>query len=67
MACSCICIKDKTGTLKTVIHEEDYERLGYKAKGWTVVESDWTKDRKIKAPVDSAIEMSIKKLGEGVS
>ena len=24
-----ICIKDKSGTIKTVIYEEDYERLGH--------------------------------------
>ncbi len=58
-----ICIKDPTGQIKTVIHEEDYERLGYKAKGWTVVKEDWTKDRVVKPPVDYSQEMNLAKLG----
>ncbi len=57
---SCICIQDKTGTIKTVIYEDDYEKLGYKAKGWTIVKTDWTKDRKVKPPVNFAKE----KLGD---
>ena len=28
-----ICIQDKSGTIKTVIFEEDYERLDYKKNG----------------------------------
>lgn len=60
-----ICIVDPSGTIKTVIHEEDYERLGYKAKGWTVVEKDWTKDRTVKKPIDYAKERSLNKLAEG--
>ena len=58
-----ICIKDPTGQIKTVILEEDYERLGYKAKGWTVVKEDWTKDRVVKPPVDYSQEMNLAKLG----
>lgn len=54
---SYICIVDKTGTLKTVILEGDYERLGYKAKGWKVVSSDWTKDREVRKPVDAEKEI----------
>ena len=60
-----ICIVDPTGKIKTVIHEEDYERLGYKAKGWTVVDKDWTKDRKVKPPIDYTKEKSLTKLAEG--
>lgn len=58
-----ICIKDPTGQIKTVILEEDYERLGYKARGWTVVKEDWTKDRVVKPPVDYSQEMNLVKLG----
>lgn len=58
-----ICIQDKTGTIKTVIFEEDFERLGYKAAGWTAVHTDWTKDRKVKQPVNFAKEMDLKRLG----
>lgn len=47
-----ICIQDKTGKLRTVIYEDDYESGGYKANGWTIVTEDWTKDRVIKQPVD---------------
>jgi hypothetical protein len=47
-----ICIQDKTGKIKTVICEEDYERGGYKDKGWTVVKDDWTKERTVRPPVD---------------
>ncbi len=43
-----ICIKDKSGTIKTVIYEEDYERLGYKSAGWTVIKEDWTKERNVR-------------------
>lgn len=46
-----ICIQDKSGTIKTVIFEEDYERLGYKKNGWTVVKDDWTKERTVRQPV----------------
>ena len=60
---SLICIQDPTGQIKTVILEEDYERLGYKAKGWTVVKEDWTKDRVVKPPVDYSREMDLAKLG----
>lgn len=58
-----ICIKDKTGSIKTVIFEEDFEKLGYKAAGWTVVSEDWTKERIVKPPVDFSREMELKKLG----
>lgn len=58
-----ICIQDKTKTIKTVIFEEDYERLGYKAAGWTVVKGDWTKDRIVKPDLDSTREMDLRKLG----
>ena len=54
-----ICIQDKTGTIKTVIFEEDYERLGYKAKGWTVVKDDWTKERVVRQPVDAQKEIKL--------
>lgn len=47
-----ICIQDATGKIRTVIFEEDYESVGYKANGWTVVKEDWTKDRIIKQPID---------------
>lgn len=58
-----ICITDPSGKIKTVIHEENYERLGYKAKGWQVIKDDWTKGRKIQPPVDYSQEMDIAKLG----
>lgn len=47
-----ICIVDKTGTIKTVILEIDYERGGYKEKGWQVVKEDWTKTRTVRSAVD---------------
>lgn len=47
-----ICIQDPTGKIRTVIFEEDYESMGYKANGWTIVTEDWTKDRVVKPPVD---------------
>ena len=52
-------IQDKTGTIKTVIFEEDYERLGYKANGWTVVKDDWTKERVVRQPVDAQKEIKL--------
>ena len=58
-----ICIQDKSGRIKTVICEMDFERLGYKAEGWTVVKEDWTKDRVVKQPIDFTKEMELKKLG----
>lgn len=58
-----ICIQDATGKIKTVIFEEDFEKLGYKAKGWTVCKHDWTKDRVVKQPIDFTKEMELKKLG----
>lgn len=60
---SMICIQDKTGKLRTVILEGDYESGGYKANGWTVVKDDWTKDREVRGPVDFTKEMSMEKLG----
>ena len=54
-----ICIQDKSGTIKTVIFEEDYERLGNKKNGWTVVTDDWTKERTVKEPVDASKEMKL--------
>ena len=51
-----ICIIDASGTIKTVILEQDYPR--YKAKGWKVVTSDWTKDREVREPVDAKLELS---------
>ncbi len=60
---SCICIQDKTGTIKTVIYEDDYERHGYKDKGWTIVKTDWTKERKVKPPVNATKEMGLQGLG----
>lgn len=62
---SYICIEDKTGTLKTVILEGDYERLGYKAKGWKVLSTDWTKDRQVRKPVDAEKEMKLETLATG--
>lgn len=47
-----ICVQDPTGTIRTVIHEEDYEAAGYKARGWKIVTEDWTKDRVVKKPID---------------
>lgn len=58
-----ICIVDTTGTIKTVILEEDFPR--YKAKGWKVVTSDWTKDRQVHKPVDAALEQSVRGLASG--
>ena len=40
-----ICIQDKSGTIKTVIFEEDFEPLGYKAAGWKPVKEDWANKR----------------------
>ena len=62
---SYICIEDKTGTLKTVILEGDYERLGYKAKGWKVLSTDWTKERQVRKPVDAEKEMKLETLVTG--
>lgn len=58
-----ICIQDKSGTIKTVIYEEDYERAGYKAAGWKVVQTDWTKERVVKQPIDVTKEMGLQALG----
>lgn len=60
---SYICVVDATETIKTVILEQDFPR--YKAKGWKVVTSDWTKDRKVRKPVDAALEQSIESLASG--
>lgn len=57
-----ICIVDPSGKIKTVIAEEDYERGGYKAAGWTVSKADWTKDRVVKPPVDFTKEMDLASL-----
>lgn len=61
---SLIRIQDPTGTIKTTISEDLFESGGYKAKGWTVITTDWTKDRKVKPPVNASAEMSIEKLNE---
>ena len=58
-----ICIQDSTGKIRTVIFEEDYESAGYKAKGWTVVKEDWTKDRVIRKPIDYEREKKLTVLG----
>lgn len=58
-----ICIQDKSGTIKTIIFEEDFEQLGYKAAGWTVVQTDWTKERVVKPPIDVTKEMGLQALG----
>lgn len=63
---SLICIQDKTGQLRTVINEGDYERAGYKAQGWTVVTTDWTKDRKVREPVDMTTQMKLSELAKGI-
>lgn len=60
-----ICIQDKTGQIRTVISEEDYERFGYKAKGWTVVTTDWTKDRKVRNPINAEKEMALASMASG--
>lgn len=52
---SLISVTDPTGKITTVITEEDYERGGYKARGWKVCKTDWTKNRKVKPPVDYTI------------
>lgn len=57
-----ICVTDKSGTIKTVIFEEDYERCGYKAKGWTVVKDDWTKERSVRPPVDYSKERDLRRM-----
>lgn len=62
---SYICIEDKTGTIKTVIMEGDYERLGYKAKGWKVLSTDWTKERQVRKPVDAEKEMKLDSFATG--
>ncbi len=49
---SLISVTDPTGKITTVITEEDYERGGYKARGWKINKNDWTKDRTVKPPVD---------------
>lgn len=49
---SLISVTDPTGKITTVIAEQDYERGGYKARGWKVNKNDWTKDRTVKPPVD---------------
>ena len=58
-----ICIQDPTGKIKTVIFEDDYENAGYKARGWTVVKDDWTKDRIVKKPIDDEKEKRVTALG----
>ena len=58
-----ICIQDPTGKIKTVIFEEDFERGGYKERGWKAVKEDWTKERKIKPAIDYTAEMELRKLG----
>jgi hypothetical protein len=60
-----ICIQAPGGKIKTVICEEDYERNGYKAAGWTVVKEDWTKSRVVKPPIDISKEMGLAQLAEG--
>lgn len=61
---SLIRVRDKSGKIKTVIREEDYERCGYKARGWTVDKTDWTKDREVRQPVDYTKEMSLNALAQ---
>ena len=58
-----ICIRDKSGTIETVIFEEDFKRLGYEAAGWTVVQTDWAKKRVVKPPIDCTKEMGLQTLG----
>lgn len=52
---SLISITDPTGKITTVIAEQDYERGGYKARGWKVNKNDWTKDRTVKPPIDYTV------------
>ncbi len=59
-----ICIQDPTGTMRTVIYEEDYEAAGYKERGWTIVKDDWTKDRVVKQPIDYQKEKRLTAIGE---
>ncbi len=62
---SLIRVVDPTGKIKTVICEEDYERCGYKVRGWTVDKTDWTKDREVRKPVDYTKVMNLNELGRG--
>lgn len=62
---SLIRVVDPTGKIKTVIHEEDYERSGYKARGWAVDKTDWTKDRVVRKPVDYTKELNLNSLAQG--
>lgn len=57
-----ICVVDSTGTIRTVIFEEDFERGGYKTKGWTVVRNDWTKERTVRPPVDYTKEKGLRRM-----
>lgn len=59
-----ICVVDQTGTIKCVICEEDYERGGYKEKGWTVVKEDWTKERTVRPPVDYSKERGLSRMAK---
>ena len=62
---SLIRVVDPTGKIKTVIREEAYESCGYKARGWTVDKTDWTKDREVRKPVDYSKEMNLNSLAQG--
>lgn len=61
---SLISVTDPTGKITTIIAEQDYERGGYKARGWTVSKKDWTKDREVKPPVDWAKERALANLAK---
>lgn len=59
-----ICIQDATGKIRTVICEEDFERCGYKDKGWTVIKEDWTKERTVRPPVDYTKERALLRMAQ---
>lgn len=59
---SLICVQDPTGTIKTVIAEANFD--DYKAKGWSVIKDDWTKDRTIRPPVDFSQERDLRRMGQ---
>lgn len=61
---SLISVTDPTGTITTIITEQDYERGGYKARGWTVNKDDWTKNRNVRPPVNWEKERALANLAK---
>ncbi len=51
----------KNGIVTTIV-ATDFEANGYKAAGWTPVETDWTKSRKVKKQVDVNEHLALSKL-----